>query len=210
MTETCEMPRREIGLPYQVAPSIHPAGARVFGGCAMKLPYRSIPQMSEKDIARFWAKVDKRKDSECWLWNGRRDRLGYAKMDIRRHHTGGNNYPAARIAMMITTGECNPMLMVCHHCDNPPCVNPAHLFLGTALDNNRDSFDKGRAVKFKGNQLPQAILTPDAVREIRRLWATRRSVKDPMISRKTLATRFGVSPWAIKHVILREWWRHIA
>lgn len=45
MTETCEMPRREIGLPYQVAPSIHPAGARVFGGCAMKLPYRSIPQM---------------------------------------------------------------------------------------------------------------------------------------------------------------------
>lgn len=94
-------------------------------------------------VARFWLKVNKNGPvpphrpelGPCWLWTGARDRGGYGQFSGRAH----------RWSWLIHHGyRPGHGLFVCHHCDNPPCVRPDHLFLGTASDNARDMVAKGR------------------------------------------------------------------
>ena len=95
---------------------------------------------TEKDIARFWAKV--RKTDGCWLWTAGTfaRRYGYGQFGLN-----GHPHKAHRLAWEFTNGPIPEGLSVLHHCDNPPCVNPAHLFLGTRGDNTRDMMMKGRS-----------------------------------------------------------------
>jgi hypothetical protein len=86
---------------------------------------------------RFLTNVDKR--NGCWLWQTRKDRRGYGQFFYKR-----GVHSAHRISYMIFKGEIGEGLFVCHKCDNPPCVNPDHLFLGTAKDNMHDMLAKGR------------------------------------------------------------------
>ena len=91
---------------------------------------------------RFWAKVDKRGDDECWMWTSTCNWRGYGRFWI-----GYDRFAAHRIAWGLHYGEPPPAdLDVCHHCDNPGCVNPHHLFLGTARDNMQDASRKGRLI----------------------------------------------------------------
>lgn len=87
---------------------------------------------------RFWAKVDRRGSDECWSWTGRLNDNGYGIYQINRRR-----HPASRV---ITEAIHGPLgeLFACHTCDNPACVNPAHLFVGTAKDNVQDMLSKGR------------------------------------------------------------------
>lgn len=97
-----------------------------------------LPQVSFAD--RFWAKVDKNGPNGCWIWQGAVCKKGYGR--VRR----GNTWlQATEVAWELTVGEAPSELWRLHRCDNPPCVNPAHLFLGTALDNWLDMVSKGRA-----------------------------------------------------------------
>lgn len=109
---------------------------------------------------RFWAKVLKADGDSCWEWQGCRDAEGYGYVGICRQVRR-----AHRVAWELTHGPIAEGLFVCHRCDNPPCVNPAHLFLGTPADNVADMMAKGRG----------PIITPPV-----------RKISDEMVA-KTLA-----------------------
>lgn len=107
------------------------------------VPYLGqINSVTESDRARFRAKVDRRGDHECWPFTGRIQPNGYGMFRQGRH--GNRPSYAHRTAWEFTYGEIPEGLLVCHRCDERNCCNPAHLFLGTQLDNLRDASAKGR------------------------------------------------------------------
>lgn len=90
----------------------------------------------------FWRLAEIRSEQECWPWIGARTEKGYGRFRL-----GGQTHKAHRVAFAIGKNTGLPgVVMVCHRCDNAGCVNPAHLFIGLALDNNRDARRKGRGV----------------------------------------------------------------
>src|SRR3990167_10773640 len=111
---------------------------------------------------KFWKKVEKRGIDDCWLWIG-------AKKDRRYGHMLHNyqNIGSHRISWLIHHGNIPNNLWVLHKCDNPSCVNPNHLWLGTAKDNSQDRESKNRGNKLKGELSPVAKLTKKEVLYIR-------------------------------------------
>jgi hypothetical protein len=91
---------------------------------------------------RFWDKVVK--TDGCWEWSGCRHPRGYG---LARYM--GKTVVTHRIAWMLERGAIPGGMVICHKCDNPPCVNPDHLFIGTQADNNRDRHQKGRTKNIK-------------------------------------------------------------
>lgn len=103
---------------------------------------KPIPNLSIGDIARFWSKVDKRNHNECWPWKGSCRPGGYGQLTVFVNGIA-RCILAHRISWALSFGDSGNLL-VCHRCDNPPCCNPAHFFLGTGADNNADKVSKGR------------------------------------------------------------------
>lgn len=160
------------------------------GSTALAKRYR------ETALERFFARVSPEPTTGCWLWTGTVTTGGYGKFDQRRAH---------RVSLEIATGKAIPAgLDVCHRCDFPPCVNPDHLFLGTAKDNMQDAARKGRAKKAPqpGMENGRAILTDQLVLELRRLYAAGHSSVE-------LATRFGLGRVAVYRAATGRSWRHL-
>lgn len=104
---------------------------------------------------RFWAKVDKTGD--CWQWKGHINHNGYGTFT-----RDGKTLRTNRIVWELSNGTIPTGLCVLHECDNPGCVNPTHLFLGTYADNNSDCKNKGRA---RGNTKPRKHIGADCERQ---------------------------------------------
>lgn len=116
---------------------------------------------------RFWQKVEIRGADQCWNWKGYRDSKGYGLLtngDPKKRRVF-----AHRLSYRIAHGPFDANLFICHHCDNPPCVNPSHLFLGDIRANNQDKVRKGRQAK--GERAHKAVLTAFKVRAIRVFYA---------------------------------------
>lgn len=143
---------------------------------------------TEADIKRFYKYVNVGKPDECWEWIGGTSNTGYGVFSF-----DSKPVKASRFAFWITTGIWPGDLLVCHHCDNRLCVNPAHLFIGTQKDNIQDAARKGCMAK---------KLTEEDVREIR--------VEYGIGTRSSwLADKYGVSQVMISRVIKRKNWSHV-
>lgn len=139
----------------------------------------------------------------CWPWTGPTDRKGYGRLS--RGRRGEGMAAAHRVAWELAHGPIPGGLCVCHRCDNPPCCNPAHLFLGTIADNNQDMTEKGRhgVSDVRGEAHGNAKLTTEKVREIRARWAA------GGVSQRGLAADYGVSQREVWDVIHGIAWAHV-
>ena len=150
-------------------------------------------------IERFEAKVSR--GAGCWEWAAFRQHQGYGQFHTGREGDRKMSY-AHRVAYEIYVGPIPKGLLVLHRCDNPPCVRPEHLFVGTTMDNIRDRDAKGRQNGPKGETHHSAKLTAKDVREIRR----RSHAFGEGIE---LAMEFGVSNCTISKIVLRRTWKSI-
>lgn len=96
---------------------------------------------------RFWPKVNVRGPDDCWEWAAYRDPNGYGRFSIGPMSKVAL---AHRVAYQLDKGEVGDNTVICHRCDNPPCVNPAHLFAGSQTDNMQDCAEKGRTTRLTG------------------------------------------------------------
>ena len=150
--------------------------------------------MSEQNnYDEFWRKV--KKTNGCWLWTGRTNRKGYGVINL-------NKKPlyVHRLMWEIRNGNIPDGMLVCHRCDNPRCVNPDHLFVGTIRDNNRDRDNKGRSAR--GAILSKAHLKPDDIIDIRKAYAHGTNQSE-------IARKYGIKPCSVNHIVHRERWAHI-
>lgn len=144
---------------------------------------------------KFWLKVNKTKT--CWLWTGSHNGQQYGQLSRRRYL----NRPilAHRYSWFLRFGEWPPQFL-CHKCDNPRCVKPSHLFLGTAQDNMDDLLSKGGGNH--GSRHGLSKLQEKEVIAIRSAYALGTSIN-------TLAKKHVVCRSNIEHIIHRRRWRHV-
>lgn len=164
--------------------------------------------MSNKPlINKFTEKVRIDDVTGCWIWVGGMRYKGYGAFRIGLKHES-----AHRAAWIIYRGEIPDGLSVCHHCDNPSCVNPDHLFLGTAKDNTQDMIQKGRQVSglrlhperaARGEHNGNSKLTEDEVRAIRLSYSLY------SISKSELARWYHVDHKLISEIVNYRIWKHV-
>lgn len=155
-------------------------------------------------MKRFWDKADVSggRDS-CWPWTAATFENGYGAFKFKCEDGVWRQRKASRVAYELTAGPIPHGACVLHRCDNPPCVNPAHLFVGSHADNLRDCADKGRRVQVRGETHGHSKLTDTAVREIRRQYSL------GGISQARLGEKFGVGLCAVHRIVRGTGWKHL-
>lgn len=155
----------------------------------------------------FWAYVEK--TTGCWIWTGSRDKMGYGRYRGVKYRLS----PCAlahRISWLIEHGSLDPSLCVLHRCDNPPCVRPDHLFLGTKADNTEDMITKGRGnngarpyeSRTHGTRNAQARINEEQAVAIRKRVLAGERQKD-------LASEYRLSVQAVNAIVKGRSWRHV-
>jgi len=157
---------------------------------------------------RFWEKVKIGAESDCWEWTGHIYHPSPAnpnKLPYGKFFANSKLFLAHRYSYELHNGPIPPGMSILHKCDNPKCVNPAHLFLGTHADNMQDVYQKGRkSLKGfgAGEGNSHSTLTDDDIRKIRSLF--------PIHSTREIAEIFGVTQEHISRIVARAVWKHVA
>lgn len=179
-----------IDFRTQSGPSRIKTGRGKFCSQVCQLNYLHILNtFSQKD--KFWEYVEK--SEGCWNWKGPHNDKGYGQINAEKK----TSY-AHRFSWILHNGPITNGLIVCHHCDNPSCVRPDHLFLGTHKDNNADMLSKHRENFVQGENVGCAKLTNEQAEEIRKSY--RRGVKGYGFI--AIGRRFNVSPNIIMNIVL--------
>ena len=156
---------------------------------------------------RLWGRVIKHQDGiGCWEWTGTKTNYGYGQLSVN-----GKLTRAHRLAYKIVIGEIPEGLHVLHKCDNPSCVNPDHLFVGTHQDNMRDMNQKGRnkiktGVAARGSSVFGAKLTEGDILQIKDMYV-RNGYKNS--NSRELAEKFGVDKSTIIRIVKGKIWSHV-
>lgn len=163
-------------------------------------PLKRAHEVSRDDSLayRFWSGVAIGDGIACWEWRRRRSSGGHGGITVKGRETGTH-----RVAWELANGPIPDGLWVLHLCDNAPCCNPAHLYLGTPHDNLRDQYDRGGRIQVgrSGEANPRAKLTADAVAQIRTAYNAQRG------QLAALARQYGVSDGTIRKVVDGTTWR---
>jgi hypothetical protein len=149
--------------------------------------------MAPRHVLFFWKNI--KKTERCWEWVGSKWELGYGRIMI-----GSKRRKAHRISFLLHNGFLPKDKLVCHACDNPSCCNPAHLFIGTPMDNSRDAVSKLRHAYGERNGISK--LTEQDVHAIRQAHAPKNRSECSILAKK-----FGVSISTIYHVRSNSTWK---
>jgi len=148
---------------------------------------------------RFWLHV--RKTKSCWLWTRAKRPGGYGVLGAGK----GGTMRAHRAAWELTKGSIPPKLCILHRCDNPPCVRPSPLFLGTRGDNAKDRDEKGRRKTgrvYPGIECKTSKLTNQKVKAIRRM-------RENGWTMTAIGRKMGIHHTHVRRIVLRISWRHL-
>lgn len=154
-------------------------------------------RVGQEWVARFNEKVRKGAEGECWIWMGARMPKGYGQIKIPKTR---RQIPSHRLSYLIHRGPIPPGKCVLHRCDNPPCVNPDHLFIGTKLDNALDMVSKMRHCY--GEKQGGHKLTEKEVLDIHRLLKIG-------VKQKQIAQMFSIGEMQISRIKTGARWSHI-
>jgi len=143
-------------------------------------------------MKRFWDKVEKTEG--CWEWRAGRSSMGYGVFWL-----DGKSVSAHRWSWEASNGDVPADMVVCHSCDNPACVRPGHLFIGTQRQNQEDKARKDRSLY--GERNPKAKLTTKQVQWIRAIY------KHTEYTQKEIARLYGVSQSLISLIVIKKTWR---
>lgn len=156
----------------------------------------------DEQIERFRKRIDIRGKNECWPWTG-----GKSSKEVGQNYGKvwfmGRKHRAHRLAYELFNRSLLPTELVCHSCDNPPCCNPKHLFVGNHYDNTHDCISKGRSKKERGVDRYNSKLSENMVREIRHRYVPR------IFGVDKLAQLYPVSRSMIFAIVKRKRWKHI-
>ena len=165
---------------------------------------RTLREHNPEEYARrFWSRVAIGGPDECWEWQGayfitpNRDGKRYGRIN-----SGGRFLKAHREAYRLHHGELPDDAFICHTCNNPACVNPAHLYAGDAASNVKDMYSSGRQVVEKGTARYNAKLDPEKVRRIRAL-------HEQGVSNNAIARRFDINTGTVSRIVRRLRWKHV-
>lgn len=165
---------------------------------------RKTRRTEQEIIEDFWARVDRKSPAECWEWQGGKN--GHGKDSYGVFWARGTRYKAHRFTFEVSCRKLMRGELACHHCDNPSCCNPSHIYAGTHRDNARDCIERGRRNMERGSDRYNARLNEEKVREIRQLYQ-KRKVGGMGIDR--LSEIYGVGRTMIYAIIKRRRWAHV-
>ena len=151
----------------------------------------------EKLLESFWKKV--KKTNSCWEWTAVKTSKGYGHLPYARNW--GFTTLAHRLSYLIHRGDIPEGLLICHTCDNPHCVNPEHLFLGTQVDNMQDCLSKGRVryITHRGESNGRCKISREQALEI----------KHSLLPRKELMKKFGISRSMVGKIKSGSSWKEL-